>query len=121
MNISSTVSSYPRLSYEKIKNDILGQAYDLSLNFVGEARGRRINQESRNKSYVPNVLSFPLTDKVGEVYITPKVAKREAKKFDHTFNEHVTYLFIHGLLHLKGYDHGDEMDRLEERYMKKYS
>lgn len=119
INLSHTVS-YPRLPYEKIKNDILGDAYELSLNFVGETRARRINQASRGKSYVPNVLSFPLSKTGGEIYLTPAVAKREAKAWEHSYSEHVLFLFIHGLLHLKGLDHGKKMEGLEDRYFKKY-
>ncbi len=121
LHLSHTTKTYLRLPYEKIKDDILGKQYELSLTFVGETKGRQINISSRKKSYVPNVLSFPLTKTTGEIYITPAVAKREAKKFGHSYKQHIIFLFIHGLLHLKGYDHGDKMDRLEEKYLKKYS
>lgn len=118
--ISSTKSGFPALPFEAMKNDILGRSYQLSLSFVGETRGRRLNQETRGKSYVPNVLSFPLSESAGEIYITGAVAKREAHKWDHTYKEHVAFLFIHGLLHLKGHDHGEEMEKLEARWLKKY-
>ncbi|MEX0913143.1 MAG: rRNA maturation RNase YbeY [Candidatus Paceibacterota bacterium] len=116
--VSHTTRSFPRLSYEKVKNDILGSEYELSLVFVGEKRGREINRQSRNKTYVPNVLSFPLSSKAGEIYITLAVAKREAPTFRHSYPKHVLYLFIHGLLHLKGLDHGSKMDMLEEKYLR---
>ncbi|OGG85700.1 rRNA maturation RNase YbeY [Candidatus Kaiserbacteria bacterium RIFOXYB1_FULL_46_14] len=122
ITIDSTVrKAPPSLPYEMLKDEVLGKRYSLYINFVGEKRGRNINQESRGKSYVPNVLSFPLTESSGEIYITPAVAKREAKDWDHTYPEHVQYLFIHGLLHLKGYDHGDKMEALESKLMKKCS
>lgn len=120
LNLSHTTRSFPRLPYEKIGNDILGSKYQLSLVFVGEDRGRHINIASRNKSYSPNVLSFPLSTNTGEIYITLAVAKREAARFDHSYQKHVLYLFIHGLLHLKGLDHGNKMDTLEAKYLKKY-
>jgi probable rRNA maturation factor len=119
-SIASTVRSYPRLPYEKIKDDILGKKYGLSLVFVGAARAKKLNETHRRKTYVPNVLSFPVEKNIGELFITPDVAKREASAFGMTYNGYVGYLFIHGLLHLKGLDHGPRMDAAEKRYISKY-
>lgn len=120
-HLSHTTRTYPRLPYVEVKDMILGKKYELSLTFVGETRGRAINKSSRNKSYTPNVLSFPLTKEAGEIYITPAIAKREARRFGHSYKVHTLYLFIHGLLHLKGYDHGDVMEKLEEKYLRHFS
>lgn len=98
----------------------MGKSYDLSLTFVGETRARTLNHTYRNKQYVPNVLSFPLADRHGEVYICLQKAKREAKQYDMTYSGFVGYLFVHALLHLKGYDHGATMTRAEDRYKAKY-
>ena len=38
-----------------------------------------------------------------------------------TTNGYIGYLFIHGLLHLKGHDHGTDMDRLEAKFVKKFN
>ena len=122
VSISHTVKDYPqKLPYEKIKNDILGKRYQLSLTFIGPDRARTLNQNHRGKDYVPNVLSFPLDDTMGEIYIAPAVAKKEAKNFDLTPTGYMGFLFIHGCLHLKGYDHGDTMDKAEKRYLKRYA
>ncbi len=118
--IASTVKSYPTFQYETMKNDILGKRYDLSLQFVGPTRAAKLNQTYRQKTYTPNVLSFPLTDDTGEIFICPQVAVKEAAKYDLSTSGYVAYLFIHGLLHLKGLDHGDEMDKQEKRYLRKY-
>lgn len=119
--ISSSARKYPELPYEKIKDDILGKKYTLSLVFIGAVKAQRLNQEHRQKTYVPNVLSFPLTDDTGEVFITPAVAKKEAKKFSMSVTGYIGFLFIHALLHLKGLDHGDTMDTQEKRYCVKYN
>lgn len=119
--LAHTTRTYPKLPYQVIKDDILGKNYNLSLVFVGAKRAKALNQTTRQKSYVPNVLSFPLSNEAGEIYLTPAVAKRETKRFGHTYRQHVCYLFIHGLLHLKGFDHGPKMEKLEDRYLKKYS
>jgi len=120
-SLSSTVRTYPKGDYEIIKRDIIGARYHVSLTFVGPDRARAFNEAHRGKSYVPNVLSFPLDETTGEIIICPLVAKREAKKFNLSYQGYVVYLFIHGLLHLKGYDHGATMEALETRYKRKYS
>lgn len=119
--VVSTVRSYPKADYAQIKNDVLGRSYTLTLVFVGAARAQSYNQAHRNKSYIPNVLSFPLTEKTGEIIICPEVARKEAKNHGLSYEGYITYLFIHGLLHLKGHDHGAKMDALEARYRKKYA
>jgi len=118
--ISSTIREYPKHAYAKIAEGVLGKKYDLSLVFVGADRAQSLNKKYRKKTYVPNVLSFPLDDTSGEIYICPNVAKREASKFHMTYRQYVGYLFIHGLLHLKGYDHGDTMERKERTLMRSY-
>lgn len=118
--ISQTARSYPALPYQKIKEDILGSTYSLNLNFVGATRASLLNKQYRQKDYVPNVLSFPLDQKNGEIYITPAVAKKESSKYNLTYKGYIAYLFIHGLLHLKGLDHGPNMDSLEKKYLQKY-
>ncbi len=120
-SLASKVASYPTtLPYEIIKNDILGKRYALTLVFVGEARAKTINELSRKKTYAPNVLSFPLDINCGEIVICPKVAAREAKDFNLSVTGYIGFLFIHGLLHLKGHDHSDTMEKLEQRYIRKY-
>ena len=122
LTISHTAKTYPkRLPYADIAKTILGAKYDVSLVFVGADRAQAINQATRGKSYVPNVLSFPLIDSAGEIYICPVVAKKEASKFNLTPNGYIGYLFIHGCLHLKGLDHGEQMDKLETKYVKQFN
>ncbi len=119
--LTNTTASRPNIPFLKIKDDVLGPDYQLSLALVGEKRARTINRRSRQKEYAPNVLSFPFDSRSGEIYLTPIVAKREAPNFDHTFRKHLTFLYIHGLLHLKGFDHGARMESLERKYLKKYA
>jgi len=119
-SISSTVKKYPKHPYEEIKNQILDRRYDLSLAFVGKTRAATLNQRYRNKTYSPNVLSFPLDAGAGEVIICPQIANKEAANFDLTPRTYVAFLFIHGCLHLKGHDHGATMERLEQSWLKKF-
>jgi probable rRNA maturation factor len=101
-----------------MKEAILGKKYDLTLAFVGPKQAQSLNKAYRKKDYVPNVLSFPLTKDTGEAYICLSVAKKEYKKFGMTYDGYVGYLFIHALLHLKGLDHGEKMDKAEQKYCK---
>ncbi len=119
-SIGSTVHTYPVLPYKKIKDTILGTAYMLSVVFVGEKRARILNKTHRNKTYVPNILSFPLDHTHGEIYITPAIAKKEARERGMDERHYTGFLFIHGLLHLDGMSHGDTMERLEKKYCAQY-
>lgn len=110
----------PEHPYEAMKNAILGKSYSLTLVFVGARRARTLNMTHRSATYVPNVLSFPLTPNAGEIYIAPATAVRESKKFNLTPKGYVGFLFIHGLLHLKGYRHGDTMEKAEKKYIAQY-
>ncbi len=120
VQISATARSYPTLPYQTIKDDILGKGYRLSLVFVGTTRAQQLNQQYRGKGYTPNVLSFPLDEKTGEVFITPTIANRQCERYHLSARGYVGYLFIHALLHLKGMAHGDTMEKAEARYLQKY-
>ena len=124
-SITQTVKAIPSFPYETVKNDILGKKYNLSVSFVGPTRAQKLNTQYRKKTYTPNVLSFPLASDCGEIVICPDVARREATTYHHTKDGHIAFLYIHGLLHLKGYDHQTDeehatMERLERKYVKKY-
>jgi len=120
LSITSTIKTHPKHSYEAIKDAILGKRYELSLVFIGKTRAATLNQKYRNKTYSPNVLSFPLDERTGEIFICPQVATSEAAKYNLSPKNYVAFLFIHGCLHLKGYDHSDTMDKLERKYLKKF-
>jgi probable rRNA maturation factor len=118
--LASTIQSYPAFPYETIKNDILGKRYTLALQFIGPTRAQKLNATYRQKTYTPNVLSFPLDTETGEIFICPTVAVKEARAYQLSVEGYVAYLFIHGLLHLKGLDHSDAMDKAEQKYLRKY-
>ena len=107
---------------ETLKNDILGKDYDLSFALVSSAQSRKINKECRQKDKPTNVLSFKKKKKQGELIICPAVVKKEVKekKFDKSYDELFGFLVIHGMLHLKGMQHGSIMDKAEKKYDKKY-
>ena len=116
-NAVTYTSPYP---LAEIATAVAGTRYEASLTFIGPKKAKELNETYRQKDYVPNVLSFPLTPTVGEVYICPQVARREAKNFNLSADGYIAYLFIHGLLHLKGLDHSDTMDKQEQKYLKRF-
>lgn len=121
LEISNTTKKTPfskESEFVAIYNSVLGKKYDLSLSFVGEKLAKKLNQTYRQKSYIPNVLSFPLSKTEGEIFICLNTIKKEAPEFEMTPKQYEKYLFIHGCLHLKGLDHGDEMEKQEKKFKK---
>jgi len=96
--------------FQKIKDTVLGRKYELSLAFVGPTESRKVTKAAKNKDKASNVLSFELSKTSGEVIICPAAAKPYS----------IPYLFIHGLLHLKGLQHSDTMERIEHRLIKRF-
>ena len=91
----------------------------VTLRYVAEAEGRRINHEFRGKDSATNVLTFiysakPLT---GDIVICAPVVAREAKAQGKALDAHHAHLLVHGLLHLQGFDHERDADakRMERR------
>ena len=77
-----------------------------------------MNIEHRQKSYYPNVLSFPLTASEGEIFLNIRKAGREARIGGIPARDRIAYLFVHACFHLKGLDHSNRMEKEEERIMK---
>lgn len=108
------------MEFEKLKQDILGKKYSLSIAYVNEKKSREINKKYRNIDKPTNVLSFALYKDVGEIVLCKSVIKKELKKFDRTLPELLGFLVIHGMLHLKGMEHGSIMEEAENKYDQKY-
>jgi probable rRNA maturation factor len=108
------------MEFEKIKEDILGKDYSLSVAFVSEKKIRELNKRYRNIDKPTNILSFALYKDEGEIVLCKSVIRKELKKFGRTFSQLVGYLVIHGMLHLKGMTHSSRMERAETKYDQKY-
>jgi rRNA maturation RNase YbeY len=114
-----TKSPAPRASYEAIAKAAL-PGWEISLVFAGTTRAKSLNQKLRRKSYVPNVLSYESGKKSGEIIICLDIAKKQAKEYGLTYPDFTAYLFIHGLMHLKGHPHGPTMERHERALMSRF-
>ncbi len=101
-----------------MKDQILGKSYDLSISFVGKTASRTLNRTYRGKDHATNILSFELSKNSGELVLQPDCVKRDAKNFDMDYKNFLGFLLIHGMLHLKGMQHGSTMEGQEVRFKK---
>ncbi len=91
----------------------------VTLRYVAEREGRRLNLEFRGRDYATNVLTFAYGAKppCGDIVVCAPVVAREAKAQGKPVAAHHAHLLVHGLLHLAGLDHerDDEARRMEAR------
>ena len=83
---------------------------DVEFVFVDDAAIAELNAEHRGKDKPTDVLSFPLEGDLphlplGSIVVSVDHIRRKAEELGHTPDEETALLFIHGLLHLLGYDH----------------
>jgi len=100
----------------------------VSVTFVGRDAMRRLNREHKGHDQPTDVLTFALTDPaggiVGDIYICPWVAQREARARGIPLRQELIRLIVHGTLHALGRDHPEgpartrsAMWRRQERYV----
>ncbi len=98
--------------------------------FVSDTKIRELNRRFRGIDSATDVLSFPDAattrqrqgQNLGDIAVSVEQAERQAKENGLRFQEEISQLILHGLLHLCGYDHetdNGEMNRLELRLRKK--
>lgn len=110
--------SLPRVPFSMMKEKVLGKEYALSLVFVPPGKMQELNQRYRGKDIPTDILSFPLSKKTGEIYICMSVVKKKAPQFKMETATYLPFLFVHGMLHLQGHDHGKKMEALEKKFCK---
>jgi len=99
----------------------------ITIRIVGRAEGRRLNSEYRKKDYATNVLSFPYGTPGraarGDILVCAPVIAREAREQGKDVEAHHAHMVVHGVLHLRGYDHergpadARRMEALERRIL----
>lgn len=111
--------------------------YQISLLFVDNEEIREINKENRNIDKVTDVLSFPMLDYkedkvfkdmylnyefdetfkdgdelvLGDIVLSLERALEQSKEYNHSFEREASYLVVHSVLHLLGYDHMEEDEK----------
>ena len=88
----------------------------VNLKIVGNAEMQQLNKEFRNKDRATNVLSFTnddlskdVTKNIGDIAISYDFVKQEAKDHGKSFSDHVIHMLVHGIYHILGYDHEDDI------------
>ena len=97
----------------ELKNKRLRRQEELSLKteiifvFLLPSAMKKINNQYRGKNKSTDVLSFTSEDKatLGELLFCNAVLRKQAKEQKHSLELELTYMMIHGILHLLGYDH----------------
>lgn len=118
MVVNTTKSKLPSLDFVLMKNKVLGKKYELEVTIVSRKEIQRLNKQYRNIDKPTDILSFPLSKNEGEIYINVEETKKMAKEFERPYENFFAFLFIHGLVHLKGFDHGSTMENIEKKYRK---
>ncbi|MEK7596114.1 MAG: rRNA maturation RNase YbeY [Patescibacteria group bacterium] len=103
----------PAVAWKKIAEKILGKKFNLSVVLAGEKKIAEIKKKyppRGQKSYQLNILSFLMEKNVGEIFLCPAYLRREAPFFKRSFNQHLKKIYLHGVLHLKGFSHQSEKE-----------
>lgn len=127
-NSSLTYEFFMKIAEAVFKHlDIEENNYEISLLITDDETIHQLNKEYRQKDRPTDVLSFPMDDEVmlGDIVISLDTAKNQAQEREIGLDRETAFLFIHGLLHLLGYDHETsvedekEMFALQEEILKK--
>ena len=117
--------------------DIVGEIYgvensELSITLMDDKNIHALNKKYRGTDKATDVLSFAFRESdepevigadfeiLGDVIISLERAKVQAEEFGHSFLREIIFLEVHGLLHLLGYDHIEDDERLEMEAEQKF-
>ena len=107
----------------------LGEHEEVDITIVTDEEIHALNRDYRNVDSATDVLSFALDEDggepelvggpevhlLGDIIISAETAMRQAEEFGHGLEREIVYLAVHGLLHLLGYDHMQEEDKVVMR------
>ncbi len=106
------------------------------IEFIDKAAMHELNMRTRGVDRPTDVLSFPMLDVItpltkenypfdydetaggvmlGSIALCREIAAEQAEEYGHSTEREETYLFTHGLLHILGFDHIEEADRIKMR------
>lgn len=110
---------------------------EVSFSFVSAAEIKNLNAEYRGKDMVTDVLSFPMYEDfifhygiiikenpflpllLGDIVICVQQAETQAQEYGNTLTRELSYLSVHSILHLLGYDHMEEDEKAAMRQVEK--
>ncbi|MSN96022.1 rRNA maturation RNase YbeY [Campylobacter sp. FMV-PI01] len=106
--------------YPKILDEIIEflNSGDVELVFVNSVQMYEINKAQRNLDKTTDVLSFPYQKipnfPIGSIVINLDLAKDMAINFGHNIEDEIALLFIHGILHILGFDHETDSGQMRD-------
>ena len=109
-------------------------SFEISLSFMDDHQIKRLNRDYRGKDQATDVLSFPMLDDdveefefdemipvvLGDIMISVPTAIRQAEEYNHSLMREIMFLVCHSILHLIGYDHIEEADRVSMEEKQEY-
>jgi probable rRNA maturation factor len=110
------------------KKQKVEEGSEISITFVTNESIQEINRDYRQKDYPTDVISFAMEELgegevevvgadipriLGDIIISIPKAKEQAEEYGHSFMRELSFLAVHGFLHLLGYDHETEEDEKE--------
>ncbi len=102
---------------EVIKDSVTDK--DVELIFVNSKDMQELNKSFRQIDKTTDVLSFPLDFMdglpLGSLVINIEMAKEKSSLLKHSLDDEISLMFIHGLLHLTGYDHESDNGEMREK------
>ncbi|UUD35339.1 rRNA maturation RNase YbeY [Mycoplasmopsis caviae] len=114
---------YKQILENLTKNFDIKQTVSVDVLITNNAEIQELNKKYRGKDYPTDILSFGLEDwelfknmpifPLGELIISHEKVESQAIEFGHSLRREYCYLFAHGLIHLMGYDHEHEEERIE--------
>ncbi|MCK5284722.1 MAG: rRNA maturation RNase YbeY [Alphaproteobacteria bacterium] len=104
-NVNSLIHKIIEELFEQYPQE--NEEIELSIVLADNAFIQDLNKNWRDKDNPTNVLSFPQEHPfiLGDVILALETIQKEASEQKKSFNEHLTHLIIHGILHLLGHDH----------------
>ena len=117
--------------YETILEKVICQAadqekcpyeFEVNVTFTDNDSIREINREFRELDVPTDVLSFPMAEYfhpetgeliLGDIVISVERAKMQAEEYGHSLKREICFLTAHSMLHLFGYDHMEDEERIE--------
>lgn len=100
--------------------------WEISVSFVTNDEIRELNREYRGKDEPTDVLSFPFEDEfgldermLGDIVISTEKVVQQAKDLGHSLQREISYLAVHSMFHLMGYDHLEADEKKEMRSKEK--
>lgn len=107
------------LARHALQSEGVDEEAELSILIVDSGHMQRLNSRFADSNHTTDVLAFPMSEDeedmllLGDVVMCPEVAQRNARRYNHSLSDEMELLLVHGILHLLGYDHQADGDKMK--------